>query len=263
MGIVRFALRFPHTFYVMAALIVFLGVIAVRTMPADIFPEINIPVVSVIWSYSGLSTPEMEQRVSHLQPVFDQRQRQRHQEHGGADAQRAVGAENLLPARRQSRPRHRPDRVGDELDPRADAGRHPAAGHRRLQCLERADSAAQSLLGHLERAAALRLRHLPGAPGAGAGPRRHAADPGRRQVPSDHGRYRPGEARLARAHAARRGQCRQCAEPDPAVGNREDGRHAICGAHQCDAREHPGSQQHPDPHGERHHGVREGRGPGA
>ena len=64
MGIVRFALRFPHTFYVMAALIVFLGVIAVRTMPADIFPEINIPVVTVIWSYTGLSTPEMEQRVS-------------------------------------------------------------------------------------------------------------------------------------------------------------------------------------------------------
>ncbi len=64
MGIVRFALRFPHTFYVLAALIVFLGVIALRTMPADIFPEINIPVVSVIWSYTGLSTPEMEQRVS-------------------------------------------------------------------------------------------------------------------------------------------------------------------------------------------------------
>src|SRR5271170_6733974 len=64
MGIVRFALRFPHTFYVVAALIVFLGVIAVRTMPADIFPEINIPVVTVIWQYTGLSTPEMEQRVS-------------------------------------------------------------------------------------------------------------------------------------------------------------------------------------------------------
>jgi multidrug efflux pump subunit AcrB len=64
MGIVRFALRFPHTFYVVAALVVFLGVIAVRTMPADIFPVINIPVVTVIWSYTGLSTPEMEQRVS-------------------------------------------------------------------------------------------------------------------------------------------------------------------------------------------------------
>jgi multidrug efflux pump subunit AcrB len=64
MGIVRFALRFPHTFYVVAALILFLGVVASREMPTDIFPEINIPVVTVIWSYGGLSTPEMEQRVT-------------------------------------------------------------------------------------------------------------------------------------------------------------------------------------------------------
>ncbi|MEY9884148.1 efflux RND transporter permease subunit [Bradyrhizobium sp. USDA 328] len=64
MGIVRFALRFPHTFYVLAALILFLGGISVWSMPTDIFPEIRIPVVTVIWSYTGLSTPEMEQRVS-------------------------------------------------------------------------------------------------------------------------------------------------------------------------------------------------------
>jgi multidrug efflux pump subunit AcrB len=64
MGIVRFALRFPHTFYVVAALILFLGVAAIRTMPTDIFPEIRIPVVTVIWQYTGLSTPEMEQRVT-------------------------------------------------------------------------------------------------------------------------------------------------------------------------------------------------------
>jgi multidrug efflux pump subunit AcrB len=64
MGIVRFALRFPHTFYVLAALILFLGIAAIRSMPTDIFPEIRIPVVTVIWSYTGLSTPEMEQRVS-------------------------------------------------------------------------------------------------------------------------------------------------------------------------------------------------------
>src|ERR1700738_3533416 len=64
MGIVRFALRFPHTFYVLAALIVFLGVAAIRSMPTDIFPEIRIPVVTVIWTYTGLTTPEMEQRVS-------------------------------------------------------------------------------------------------------------------------------------------------------------------------------------------------------
>src|ERR1700741_2900444 len=64
MGIVRFALRFPYTFYVLAALILFLGIAAVRTMPTDIFPEINIPVVTVIWQETGLSTPEMEQRVT-------------------------------------------------------------------------------------------------------------------------------------------------------------------------------------------------------
>src|SRR5450755_3106746 len=64
MGIVRFALRFPHTFYVVAALILFLGIAAIRSMPTDIFPEIRIPVVTVIWTYTGLSTPEMEQRVT-------------------------------------------------------------------------------------------------------------------------------------------------------------------------------------------------------
>jgi multidrug efflux pump subunit AcrB len=64
MGIVRFALRFPHTFYVVAALILFLGIAAIRSMPTDIFPEIRIPVVTVIWQYTGLTTPEMEQRVS-------------------------------------------------------------------------------------------------------------------------------------------------------------------------------------------------------
>src|ERR1700753_82849 len=70
MGIVRFALRFPHTFYVVAALILFLGVVASRSMPTDIFPEINIPVVTVIWSYTGLSTPEMEQRVTTYSQYF-------------------------------------------------------------------------------------------------------------------------------------------------------------------------------------------------
>jgi multidrug efflux pump subunit AcrB len=57
---VRFALRWPYTFYVLALL----GITAIRAMPADIFPGIDIPVVTVIWQYTGLSTPEMEQRVT-------------------------------------------------------------------------------------------------------------------------------------------------------------------------------------------------------
>src|ERR1700726_3824275 len=64
MGIVRFALRFPYTFHGVAALILFFGLSAITVMPVDIFPEINIPVVTVIWQYTGLSTPEMEQHVT-------------------------------------------------------------------------------------------------------------------------------------------------------------------------------------------------------
>jgi multidrug efflux pump subunit AcrB len=62
LGLVRFALKFPHTFYVVAALILFLGITAAVEMPTDIFPEIRIPVVSVVWQYTGLNTTEMEQR---------------------------------------------------------------------------------------------------------------------------------------------------------------------------------------------------------
>jgi multidrug efflux pump subunit AcrB len=64
MGIVRFALRFPHTFYVLAGLMLFLGCSAILVTPKDIFPNINIPVVTVIWQYTGLSPTEMEQRVT-------------------------------------------------------------------------------------------------------------------------------------------------------------------------------------------------------
>ena len=63
MWIVRLALRRPYTFIVMAVLIFILGVLTILRTPIDIFPAINIPVVSVIWQYSGLSPSEMEGRV--------------------------------------------------------------------------------------------------------------------------------------------------------------------------------------------------------
>jgi multidrug efflux pump subunit AcrB len=63
MWIVRLALRRPYTFVVMSVLIAILGGIAVFLMPTDIFPEIDIPVVSVIWNYSGISPEEMEKRI--------------------------------------------------------------------------------------------------------------------------------------------------------------------------------------------------------
>src|SRR5437763_4971363 len=63
MWIVRLALRRPYTFVVLALLIAVLGVASIVTMPVDIFPAIDIPVVNVIWSYSGLSPTEMQDRV--------------------------------------------------------------------------------------------------------------------------------------------------------------------------------------------------------
>jgi len=59
MWIVRLALRRPYTFVVMALAIVLAGGLAIARMPADIFPEINIPIVSVVWQYNGLAPEEM------------------------------------------------------------------------------------------------------------------------------------------------------------------------------------------------------------
>ena len=63
MWIVRLALRRPYTFIVMALLIGILGAMSIVTMPVDIFPFINIPVVGVIWSYGGMSPDDMAKRV--------------------------------------------------------------------------------------------------------------------------------------------------------------------------------------------------------
>jgi multidrug efflux pump subunit AcrB len=59
MWIVRLALRRPYTFVVMSLAILLFGVVALVRMPADVFPDINIPIVSAIWTYSGVSPDEM------------------------------------------------------------------------------------------------------------------------------------------------------------------------------------------------------------
>jgi multidrug efflux pump subunit AcrB len=63
MWIVRLALRRPYTFAVFAFLIMILGVFSITSMPTDIFPNINIPVVTVVWQYTGLSAQEMSTRI--------------------------------------------------------------------------------------------------------------------------------------------------------------------------------------------------------
>jgi len=120
MGIVRFALRFPHTFYVLAALILFLVLPPSgqcrRIFSGDPYSGGDSHMAIHRPDHAGNGTARQ-----HLQPVFHQRQRQRHQEHGSADPQRSVDPEDLLPARRQSGPRHRADRFRHEFHSGPDA----------------------------------------------------------------------------------------------------------------------------------------------
>jgi len=64
MWIVRLALERPYTFVVMALLIVVLGTTSISQMRTDIFPEIDIPVVTVIWTYKGMESSEVERRIT-------------------------------------------------------------------------------------------------------------------------------------------------------------------------------------------------------
>src|SRR5258706_4598678 len=63
MWIVRLALARPYTFIVLSLVLLLICPVALLRTPVDIFPSINIPVISVIWSYSGLVPTEMETRI--------------------------------------------------------------------------------------------------------------------------------------------------------------------------------------------------------
>ena len=64
MSIIRIALQRPYTFIVMSLLIAILGVTTITRTPTDIFPDIDIPVVSVVWSYNGMNADELARRVT-------------------------------------------------------------------------------------------------------------------------------------------------------------------------------------------------------
>src|SRR6267378_8379194 len=66
MWIVRLALRRTYTFVVVALLIAVLGAVSIYRMSTDVFPNIDIPVVSVVWSYNGMPAEEVESRIVFL-----------------------------------------------------------------------------------------------------------------------------------------------------------------------------------------------------
>src|SRR5476651_652985 len=64
LGLVRTALRLPYTFVVLAILILIIGPLAALRTPTDIFPDIRIPVISVVWQYTGLPPDQMVGRIT-------------------------------------------------------------------------------------------------------------------------------------------------------------------------------------------------------
>ena len=64
MGLVKYALKFRVTFYVLALLMMLGGLGAIIVMPKDVLPTVNIPVVVVVWTYTGLDTTDMAQRIT-------------------------------------------------------------------------------------------------------------------------------------------------------------------------------------------------------
>ena len=107
MWIVQLALRRPYTFIVLALLVLIVGPLTILRTPVDIFPNINIPVVSVIWRYTGLSSEEMEGRMIAPFEQGDVGDRQRHRAHRVAERQRRRHGQGVLPPHGQH-----PDRAG-------------------------------------------------------------------------------------------------------------------------------------------------------
>ena len=244
-------------------LVLFLGVVAMRAMPTDIFPEIRIPVVSVIWRYTGLSTPEMEQRVTtysqysisaNVNGIKDIEA----QSMNGLSVQKIyfqpdvnldlaiaqiVAATNAIRALM-------PPGIQPPVVVQFNASSVPV-----LQISLSSDTLNEQELYDY---GIYRMRQQVG-PDRG----HHAADSCRGQVSPDHGRHRSREAGGQGPDPTGCRQRGQCAKSDAAVGHGEDRRQAIYRSHQCDAREHRRSQQHPDQGRQRRHGVRERRRPGA
>jgi Cu/Ag efflux pump CusA len=187
MGIVAFALRYRHTFYVLALMMLFLGGSAILTAPKDIFPNINIPVVTVIWQYTGLTPEEMEQRVTTYSEysissnVSDIRNIE-------SQTLSGVAVEKVF-----FQPNVNVDLAISQIVSASNAirslmpvGIQPPR-HCPIQCFVGSGAPTELELRPAERAAALRLRHLPDTPGPGADRWHYAADPLWRQIPADHG----------------------------------------------------------------------------
>ncbi len=264
MGIVRFALRFPHTFYVVAALVLFLGVVASIKMPTDIFPEINIPVVTVVWSYTGLSTAGNGAARHHLQPV---------RRSAPTSAASGTSRRRRWPACRCRRSTSSRTSISTSRSPRSSQQPMPS-----VRCCRRAfrpplvvqfNASSVPVLQISLSSDTLSEQQLYDY-GIYRIRQQLAPIPGITLPTPAGGKYRqimvdldPVKAARQGAYAARRGECRQCAEPDAARRHGEVWPHAIRRPHQRHAGFDRRPQQHSDQGCQWRDHLRQGRRPGS
>ncbi len=190
MWIVRLALDKPYTFIVAAILILVLGLTSIATTPTDIFPNIDIPVVTVIWSYSGLSAKEMEQRVT----TFSEFVMAVVNDVKAIDSQTVNGASVI---KISFQPQVRIDAAMSQIGAAVNSIRFrmppgvKSAVDLAVQRLDRADHSTLVIERYPVGVGALRLRHLPGTPAIVYRARHAAACALWRRGPPDHGRYGP------------------------------------------------------------------------
>ncbi len=224
MWIVRLALHRPYTFIVVAILLFILGPLAIMRTPTDIFPDIDIPVVSIVWSFNGFSAEDMAHRITSiyeraLTSDVDDIEHIESQSlngvavikvffHPGADINRAIAeaASNSASILRVLPPGTLPPNIIT----------YNASTVPILQLGLSSNTLPEQTLYDLGNSfIRTQLATVQG-----------AAVPLalRRQDPPDHGGHRPARAAGEGPRAHRCGQCRQRAEPDPAGWHGEDRR---------------------------------------
>ena len=173
MWLVRMALKRPYTFVVMSMLIVILGVVTILRMPTDIFPDIDIPVISVVWNYAGLSPEEMEKRIvsNYERGLTTTVNDIEHIESQSLDGRRRSSRSSSSPGAKIEAATAQVTAISQTALRQMPPG-HDAAVHHPLQRVERPHPPGRARERLAQRAAALRLRDE-------LHPRRHRHHPGR------------------------------------------------------------------------------------
>ena len=115
MGLVQYALKFRITFYVLCIFMLLGGVGAAIVAPKDVLPTVDIPVVIVVWTYTGLDTTDMSQRITTYSEFSLSNNVNNIERMESTTLQGRDDRKNLFRSNRERGPCHYPGRLGDEL----------------------------------------------------------------------------------------------------------------------------------------------------